>query len=277
MCDLLFIVPLTVVALLGGTVVLHGLANLGKVGRRCSDAMARAPLLDLMITYFVIAPLVLGLTVGGGLGLAAAAIGQCLTVLIWTVLHAWSHPAARRGPRILKVLNRVVGPWRNYAAVWITVVVAPLFWVIRMAQILLYPLLVWLVRFPRYEQGDWVNVSRQKFDGLVGHDLIWCLYCDWMTGVWSLGSEMLRNVESFWCPIRFDDHKKCENCRVDFPDVEKEWVPAKASMAEVAHLLESKYTGAVNAWYGHKTRLTMNGNHLESDGSQPPAGAPNTS
>ena len=37
---------------------------------------------------------------------------------------------------------------------------------------------------------------------VIGHALIWCLYCDWMTGVWSLGTEMLRNVESFWYPIR---------------------------------------------------------------------------
>ena len=35
-----------------------------------------------------------------------------------------------------------------------------------------------------YKQAEWVNVSRTKFDGLVGHDLIWCLYCDWR---WSDG------------------------------------------------------------------------------------------
>ena len=47
-----------------------------------------------------------------------------------------------------------------------------------------------------------------KVEGLVGHDRIWCLYCDWMTGVWSLGTEMLRNVESFWCPLRFSSDAK---------------------------------------------------------------------
>ena len=42
-----------------------------------------------------------------------------------------------------------------------------------------------------------------------------------LTGVYSLGAEMLRNVESFWCPIRFYDGKKCDNCKLDFPDIER--------------------------------------------------------
>jgi hypothetical protein len=93
-----------------------------------------------------------------------------------------------------------------------------------MAEVFVYPPIQWLTGFPSYRSGDWVNVSRHKFSGLVGHDLIWCLYCDWMTGIWSLGTEMLRNVESFWCPIRFSNTAKCDNCSVDFPDVKNEWV-----------------------------------------------------
>ena len=62
-------------------------------------------------------------------------------------------------------------------------------------------------------------------------DLIWCLYCDWMTGVYAFGGEMLRNVESFWCPIRFYDGKKCENCKIDFPDIEK-WASEVRLMRE---------------------------------------------
>ncbi|MEZ6162889.1 MAG: hypothetical protein R3B67_00435 [Phycisphaerales bacterium] len=110
-------------------------------------------------------------------------------------------------------------------------------------------------------------MSRHKFDGLVGHDLIWCLYCDWMTGVWSLGSEMLRNVESFWCPIRFLDDKKCANCSVDFPDVMNAWVPSDGSMGDVTELLERKYAGLGSGtpWFGHPEQggLTVEGKRVE--------------
>jgi hypothetical protein len=106
-----------------------------------------------------------------------------------------------------------------------------------------------------------VNVSRHKFCGLVGHDLIWCLYCDWMTGVWSLGTEMLRNVESFWCPIRFDSEKKCANCAIDFPDVDGGWVPAGATIADAAATVERMYGSGQAGWFGHGSRvkLTVNG------------------
>ncbi len=152
------------------------------------------------------------------------------------------------------------GVVRNHTAVWWTAWAVPVFAIIRIAEYLVYPPLVWLVRFPRYNDGEWINVSRQKFDGLVGHDLIWCLYCDWMTGVWSLGSEMLRNVESFWCPIRFDTEKKCANCKVDFPDIDGGWAPADGTMDDVVNALEKHYkpTGT-NAWFGHPARLTVEG------------------
>ena len=122
---------------------------------------------------------------------------------------------------------------------------------------IVYPPLNWTVRLPPYRQGDWINVSRHKFDGLVGYDLIWCLYCDWMTGVWSLGSEMLRNVESFWCPIRFADPAKCANCRVDFPDIDGGWVAADGSLEAVSDLLKEEYGGDANSWFGHPARLTI--------------------
>ncbi|HRK17124.1 MAG TPA: hypothetical protein PK490_22775, partial [Prosthecobacter sp.] len=124
-------------------------------------------------------------------------------LIAWSLLHEAFNPQIRKHPRIISVLNRRVGAVRNLSAVYWTAWVVPVFWLVRMAQILVYPALIWLVESPRYRHAEWVNVSRHKFTGLVGHDLIWCLYCDWMTGVWSLGGEMLRNVESFWCPIRF--------------------------------------------------------------------------
>jgi hypothetical protein len=167
-----------------------------------------------------------------------------------------------RGPRIVKFINREVGRWRNHAALWVTSVALPGFLFIRFLEVACYPMLVWLLAFPKYQQADWVNVSRQKFQGLVGHDLIWCLYCDWMTGVYALGAEMLRNVESFWCPIRFRDGRKCDNCKLDFPDVASGWVPATAAMADVERTLETQYGSGNHAWFGHPTRITINGEPL---------------
>ncbi|MDX2114619.1 MAG: hypothetical protein SFZ24_03225 [Planctomycetota bacterium] len=247
---------------------LHLLGRLGPPGRALSAALCRAPGLDLVVTIFTIAPLVAGPIVAGWAGLAAALAAQVATVMVWTVLHELAHPAARRGPRIVHSLNRSVGRLRNHTAVWWTAWAVPIFFFIRVAQYLVYPPLTWLIGLPRYRAADWINVSRHKFTGLVGHDLIWCLYCDWMTGVWSLGGEMLRNVESFWCPIRFDSAKKCENCRTDFPDIAGGWVPATADIADAAALVEQKYPpggfdgSGTHPWFGHPARLTVQGRDI---------------
>ncbi|MBL8747157.1 MAG: hypothetical protein JNK58_12485 [Phycisphaerae bacterium] len=259
---------LTLVGVLVGAGVLHGLPRAGGVGRRVSEGMCRAPLLDVVVTYFTVLPWGCGAAVYGWMGFWGALAGQVAGVLAWTLAHEAAHPAARRGPRIVHVLNRSVGRWRNHAAVWWTALAVPVFWVVRVAEYVVYPPLTWLVGLPRYRASEWVCVSRQKFRGLVGHDLIWCLYCDWMTGVWSLGSEMLRNVESFWCPIRFDSAKKCANCRVDFPDIEGGWIRADGDMSEVAALMERRYPpggfdgSGTNPWFGHPARLSVEGKSL---------------
>jgi hypothetical protein len=270
MHPLLMLGLVTLAALLAGAGFCHLVGRLGPPGRALAAWFTRAPGLDLWIAYFTVAPMIAGLVVGarafdawwGPLaGLAAAVAAQVLTVMIWTPLHELAHPAARKGPRLVKSINRNVGRVRNHTAVWITALAVPVFAVIRVAELVVYPPLTWLIRLPKYRAADWVNVSRHKFDGLVGHDLIWCLYCDWMTGVWSLGSEMLRNVESFWCPIRFDSTKKCENCRIDFPDVDGGWAPSTGTIADAAAVLDRKYPGPnnTNPWFGHPTRLTVNG------------------
>jgi len=252
----------TFAALLLMAGVLHLIPKLGL--RALSDALCRAPLLDLPITYFTVLPLIMGPIVGGWMGLAGAVAGQVASVLVWGWLHELANLKAASGPRIVKQLNRTVGRFRNHGAVWLTALVVPMFWVVRVAEVFVWPPIALLVRFPRYRSSEWVTVSRHKFEGLVGHDLIWCLYCDWMTGVWSLGTEMLRNVESFWCPIRFYDGKKCDNCSIDFPDVNGGWVRADGSMAEVTATLGKHYPpGAkVNAWFGHAARLTVEGKEV---------------
>jgi hypothetical protein len=87
-----------------------------------------------------------------------------------------------------------------------------------------------------------------------------------MTGVWSLGSEMLRNVESFWCPIRFRSDRKCVNCATDFPDIENGWIPADGTMAEVAETIERMYPNDLpRAWFGHPVRITVKGQSIERE------------
>jgi len=268
----------TLVAMLGGAILLHLCSRLGKPGRAVTHALARAPGLDLAITWFTVLPWLLGALLLGWVGLAAGIAGQVVSVLLWSWGHELAHRKSAKGPRIVKVLNRLVGRPRNHIAVWITALAVPIFWIVRLGEWIIYPPLIVLVRFPRYRQRDWVNISRHKFAGLVGHDLIWCLYCDWMTGVWSLGTEMLRNVESFWCPIRFSSEAKCENCAHEFPDIWKGWVPADGSMDEVAAVLEEKYRPHAppeqqqpsNSWFGHPTRaqLTLEGQTLTREDQQ---------
>lgn len=221
---------------------------------RLSEFPARAPGLDIVLSLLTWVPWIAAAWKFGRIGCLGCLAGQFIVLQLFAIIHTLA--SGYRGPKIRHALDRIVGPFRNHLGLWITIPALPVFVVIRAAELFVYPLLVWVLGFPRYRQCEWVNVSRQKFSGLVGHDLIWCLYCDWMTGVYSLGAEMLRNVESFWCPIRFYEGKKCENCRIDFPDI-AEWVEPKGTMRQVEELLEEKYppgSSEPRRWFGHPER-----------------------
>ncbi len=273
---------------------LHVIPRLGGIGKALSERCCEAPLLDWIVFGFTsLPPIICGLIasrsgvrvveqmawsdvlirthktsttwawLGLLAGLLASMIGQLIAMWIWCRLHELANPVATRGPRIRGSLAKILGNttgarWRNYFAVWWTLWAVPIFTLVRLGELLVYPPAAWLVNLPRYPERDWVRVSRHKFDGLVGADRIWCLYCDWMTGVWSLGSEMLRNIESFWCPIRFASGAKCDNCKTDFPDLDIDWVASNATMKDVASLIEKKYPGpnGENSWSGHPSRKT---------------------
>jgi hypothetical protein len=231
-------------------------------GKHLGDWIIRAPALDLTVALMTWIPwLACGIPLGWG-GFWGAVLGEVAALLIWCAIHEQANREALRGPRIVKFVNRTVGRWQNHMALWVTAVALPVFWGIRIAEIFLYPLLPLLLKFPKYDQAEWINVSRQKFNGLIGHDLIWCLYCDWMTGVYSLGAEMLRNVESFWCPIRYYDGKKCDHCDIEFPDINNGWVRAEGDMAEVETVMQDKYGHGNHSWFGHPTRLTVKGKEV---------------
>jgi len=69
-------------------------------------------------------------------------------------------------------------------------------------------------------------------------------------------------VESFWCPIRFYDGKKCANCAIDFPDINQGWVEPDKSMADVVAKLDEMYTTTPRAHFMHPVRLTIAGRDL---------------
>lgn len=236
---------------------LHLLPRLGKVGKVLEESFCYAPAIDLLLVYFMILPLIYGSFIASWIGTGIALTAQLSSLWIWVISHELMHYKNRHQLKIFPTLSNIVGAWRNHLAVWITTLAIPLFWTVRLTQIIVYPPLTWLVGLPKYQTKDWVNVSRQKFEGLIGYDLIWCLYCDWMTGVWSLGTEMLRNVESFWCPIRFYSNKKCDNCQIDFPDLQQGWVAADGTMEDVTQLLKCKYaTQKERSWFGHSSRFS---------------------
>ena len=262
---------LTAASMLTLALVLSIIPRLGVIGWRVSAALCKAPLLDLVVACLTWGPWVVAAAIAGWIGFAGALAGQFVALGLWCIAHELVFREAARGPRIVKFHAKVVGRWRNHAALWVTLVALPVFWSIRITQLTLWWTLPALLKFPVYKQSDWINVSRHKFDGLVGHDLIWCLYCDWMTGVYSLGAEMLRNVESFWCPIRFYEGKKCANCAVDFPDIDDGWVPAGATMKDVVATMEQKYGDGRREWFGHPARLTVKGKPLDVPAHAQPA------
>jgi hypothetical protein len=239
---------------------------IAKTPAKLANFFARAPMLDLLVASISWIPWLWGGLFAGWAGLAGSILAQMFALYLWCFIHenVFNREAAR-GPRIVKFLNRTVGRWQNHVALWVTLIALPGFWFVRIMEFFAYEPLILLLNFPRYNQGEWINVSRQKFSGLIGHDLVWCLYCDWMTGVYSLGAEMLRNVESFWCPIRFYEGKKCENCQTDFPDIANGWIRADGTMTEVVNTLESHYADGHREWFGHPARLTVKGQPIEPD------------
>ena len=219
---------------------------------KVDERVAAAPGVDIAISFLTWLPWAFFLWLAGWMGLAGCVIGQFAAMQAFCFWH-WKK-TAYAGPSICRTLNRLVGSKSNNFALIATLPALPAFLLIRFSQLTTYPILVRTIKLPPYVQSEWVNVSRQKFQGLVGHDLVWCLYCDWMTGIYALGGEMLRNLESFWCPIRFYPGKKCENCKLDFPDVEQ-WVPANSDMKAVEDKLVEKYAGRKwNSWWSHPDR-----------------------
>jgi hypothetical protein len=238
------------VAYLSGGLVAAGL--FARLAFAVSEKITRAPVLDVFISLFTWMPWVAGYLLDGWPGVLASVVAQFL------MLHAFCLTdralRGKQGRTLTDAQNKLLGPVRNQLALLATTPAAVIFVGVRVVEIFTYPVVAWLAKMPSYRHGDWVNLSRHKYDGLIGYDLLWCWYCDWMTGLWALGSEMLRNIESFWCPIRFRDDVKNNNAVTDFPDV-AEWAPADGTMEDAVRAFEEHYDGQrENSWWGHPDR-----------------------
>ncbi|MFH1067441.1 MAG: hypothetical protein V1746_06035 [bacterium] len=245
--------------------VLVAAAVLTRLAYAMSEKISAAPALDFFISIFTWIPWVVGACCWGWKGLTAALAAEFFLLHIFGLGHRilrgrWGKT---KGPTLTSAQNRILGAWINQIALFVQLPAVFVFVFIRAAEILLYPVIAALAKLPRYKQSEWVNLSRHKYDGLVGYDLLWCWYCDWMTGLWALGSEMLRNIESFWCPIQFQSPTKNQNATTDFPDVTK-WSPPSGTMADAVRLLEKHYPGEIsNSWWGHPDRNQPNQSEIE--------------
>jgi len=217
-----------------------------------SERVAEAPLLDFYVSLFTWVPWVAGYWLAGWVGVGASVVAQVVFLHTFCVVHRLIR--GKKGRTLTDAQAKLLGPVRNQVCLlWQTPAVL-VFAQVRLAEILLYPVVARLGRLPTYRASEWINLSRHKYDGLIGYDLLWCWYCDWMTGVWALGGEMLRNVESFWCPIRFRSDIKNRNISTDFPDV-NEWAPADGTMEDAVHVFEKHYDGSrPHSWWGHPDR-----------------------
>ncbi len=217
-----------------------------------TERIAEAPALDFFISLFTWVPWVVGGLWQGWMGIAAAVVAQILFLHAFCLVHRALR--GKKGRTLTDAQGRVLGPIRNQLCLLVQTPAIVAFVGIRATELLLYPAIAALGRLPTYRQREWVNLSRHKYNGLIGYDLVWCWYCDWMTGLWSLGSEMLRNIESFWCPIQFLSPEKNQNAAIDFPDVKK-WAPPDGTMEDAVRLIEQHYDGkARNSWWGHADR-----------------------
>ncbi len=217
-----------------------------------SEKITLAPLLDIFVSLFTWVPWAAGLYLAGWRGLVGAVLAQVLFLHAFCLVHRALR--GRTGRTLTDAQAKLLGPVRNQLCLLMQTPAILVFAQVRLATMLLYPPVAWLGKLPTYKSSEWINLSRHKYDGLIGYDLLWCWYCDWMTGVWALGSEMLRNIESFWCPIRFRSDTKNQNISTDFPDVAK-WAPADGTMEDAVRAFEAHYDGSrKNSWWGHPDR-----------------------
>ena len=123
-----------------------------------SDALLRAPLLDLMVGLFTWIPWIITFYLSRLHGLFGCFIGQWIMLSFFCNIHTMLH--SYKGPTLKHTLNQIIGPTRNHLGLLFSLLALPILLVVRLGQIVIYPLLVWTLNFPKYNDGDWINVSQ---------------------------------------------------------------------------------------------------------------------
>lgn len=201
---------------------------------------------DAVIAIFTLGPIALALALprtreGGWVAwLASPVVASCVFLALWCVGDELIR-GERGGFRIWRYWLRRDGLLR-YLLGWSILLAVPVFWMIRVAEVVVYPALNAAWGLPRLRTRDFIALSRHKTRGLVGADYLFCLYCEWMTGLWSMGTEMLRHLESMWCPLRFGRAEQCDRCSATFPDI-PEWTDPEEGMPAIQRFYELHYEG----------------------------------
>jgi|GEM_PF-3528828 len=253
----------------GATVLLLlALTSIARVApSRWKDRLLVGFGVDAAIAGFTLGPFALALALpavrqGGWIAwLIAPTIAAIVYLALWCAIDELVR-GERRGFHIRTYWIRRDG-WLRYALGWSILLAVPVFWSVRLAQIVVYPVLNIAWGLPRLRTGEYIALSRHKTRGLVGADYLFCLYCEWMTGLWSLGTDMLRNLESMWCPLRFGRADQCERCSQTFPDIAR-WADPAAGMTGVEEFYQLHYEGRP---MGERSHL---GARKQSGESQPP-------
>src|SRR5689334_8188890 len=81
-------------------VMLSALPQVGPTGKRISELLCKAPLLDLIVGCFTIIPWLLGAILGGWPGFIGALMAQFATLGVWCAGHELIFRQRARGPSI---------------------------------------------------------------------------------------------------------------------------------------------------------------------------------
>src|SRR5688572_19165757 len=93
---------ITALGLVALAVALSLLPRLGMGGWKVSEALTKAPLLDLIVALFTIIPWIVAAVLGGWPAFLGAVLGQFAALAVWTAGHELAFRKETEGPRIVK-------------------------------------------------------------------------------------------------------------------------------------------------------------------------------
>lgn len=135
-----------------------------------SEKIVRAPFLDILISVFTWIPWAVGFWLNGWIGVLSALFAQWLGIYVFCLMDRVIR--GKPADTLTAAQGRVIGPFRNHLALLATTPATVAFVAVRLTEILVYPVVAWLAKLPTYKSSEWVNLSRHKYAGLIGPDLL---------------------------------------------------------------------------------------------------------